>query len=424
MRIHPFLGAFKGEISQIPADKSISHRCAIFSLLSDGTSEILGFLRAEDTMHSLQIAQKLGAKVQIDGDLIKITPPKKIAEPNEILECGNSGTSIRLFLGLLASCEGFYVLSGDKYLNSRPMKRVCEPLSKVGAKFDGRMDGDFAPISVRGRKLDYFEYESPISSAQVKTAMILAALNSNGCKFSEPELSRDHSERLLLGMGADLEICGFETKVKPLKKPLEPIIMEVPGDPSSAFFYAVLAAITPNSKILLKNILLNKTRIEAFKILAQMGAKVQITETSSKYETIGDILVEYAPLSPVNVETNISWMIDEAPALAIAFAFANGKSQLKNAKELHVKECDRISVMVSGLKAAGIEAQELEDGFIITGGKPKFAKIEPHGDHRIAMSFAILGTACGMEIENGECYKTSFPNFAEILRNLGVEIED
>ena len=261
MKIYPLNHEIKGAITDIASDKSISHRCAIFSLLSDQKSVIKNYLKAEDTMHSLSIAQKLGAKVLWRDDILEITPPSKITEPNTYLECGNSGTSIRLYLGLLSANEGFFVLSGDEYLNKRPMKRVCDPLSSVGARFDGRDNGNLAPISVRGKKLDYFEFASKISSAQVKTALILAALQSNGAKFSEPELSRDHSERMLKGMGADLKINGNEILISAMKSPLKPLKIEVPNDPSSAFFYAVAASIIPGSHLVLKNILLNKKRL-------------------------------------------------------------------------------------------------------------------------------------------------------------------
>ncbi|MCI6988359.1 MAG: 3-phosphoshikimate 1-carboxyvinyltransferase [Campylobacter sp.] len=424
MKIHALFSPISSTLADIASDKSISHRCAIFSLLSDKTSVIKNYLFANDTKSSLKVIQALGAKVEIDGSKVFITPPSKITEPSEVLDCGNSGTTIRLMLGFLSSVDGFFVMSGDKYLNKRPMKRVTKPLSEVGAKFDGVNNGEFAPISVRGHKLKHFEFESRVSSAQVKTAMILAGLQSRGCIFKEPSLSRDHSERILRGMGADIKYSGDELEVLPLKSPLNPLDITVPNDPSSAFYLAVAAAITPNSKITLKNILLNKTRTEAYKVLQKMGTKISVTKTSSQYEDIGDIIVEYAPLKAVDVSENISWLIDEAPALAIAFACANGVSSLKNATELRVKECDRIKVVVDGLRACGIKVDELDDGFVITGGTPNAAIIDPSGDHRIAMSFAVLGLKCGMIIENSECIAVSFPNFGAILRQIGASIED
>ncbi|CZE46951.1 3-phosphoshikimate 1-carboxyvinyltransferase [Campylobacter geochelonis] len=424
MKIFALNEPLNAQVKNIAADKSISHRSAIFSLLSDKKSVIKNYLMAEDTINTLKIVENLGAKVEIDGLNVQITPPEKIKEPSSILECGNSGTAMRIFMGLLASSDGFFVLNGDIYLNERPMRRVGDPLAKVGAKFDGRDNGDKAPLCIRGKKLEYFEYESKIASAQVKTAMILSALKSNGCKFIEPELSRDHSERILIGMGADIKRDGLVLDVSPIKKPLNPLEIFVPNDPSSAFYFAVAACIMPGSKVVLKNILLNKTRVQAYKVLQKMGANIKFELSSSLYEDIGDITVEYAPLHGVEVSQNISWLIDEAPALAVAFANASGESVLRNAKELRVKECDRIAVTVKGLQTCGIEANELEDGFIIKGGVAKPAIIDSFGDHRIAMSFAILGLKCGMIIEADECIATSFPNFKEILASLGVSIEN
>ncbi|MCR4941767.1 MAG: 3-phosphoshikimate 1-carboxyvinyltransferase [Campylobacter sp.] len=411
-------------LDKISSDKSISHRCAIFSLLSDKPSVLRNYLRAEDTLNTLKIVQNLGAKVEDKGESIVITPPEKIVEAKEVLQCGNSGTAMRIFMGLLSAQDGFFVLSGDKYLNNRPMARVAKPLIKVGAKIDATANGDKAPLAIRGKKLEYFSYHSPISSAQVKTALLLAGLYSNGCEFSESELSRDHSEKMLIGMGAKLSINGLNLKLEAMQKALDPLDIDVPNDPSSAFFFALAAAIIPNSHIVLKNVLLNKTRIGAYKVLEKMGADISYKITSEKYETIGDIEVKYAPLKAVNVSENISWLIDEAPALAIAFACAKGKSVLKNAKELRVKECDRISAMVSGLKKCGINANELEDGFEIEGGVAKSADIDSFGDHRIAMSFAVLGLKCGMSIQKSEFIATSFPNFSNLMKKMGVRIED
>lgn len=425
MKIYLHTQPLRAEISDIAPDKSVSHRSAIFSLLSNKPSYIKNYLLADDTLSTLEILKTLGAKVEQNKDEISITPPDKFNEPNRVLECGNSGTTMRIFTGFLASKDGFFVLSGDKYLNERPMKRVCEPLKSVGAKIDGRVGGDKAPLAIRGGDLDYFEYESKIASAQVKTALILAGLNSKGCRYFEPELSRDHSERILKGMGAEILNDGLALIVKPLKKPLDPLVIYVPNDPSSGFFFAVAAMLIPGSKIVLKDMLINKTRIEAYNVLAKMGAKIEFIKKESKYEDIGDIVVEYSKLKGVEVKENISWLIDEAPALAVAFSIADGKSVIRNASELRVKECDRISVTVEALKACGVDAKELDDGFEIVGGSTlNSAIIDPHGDHRIAMSFAILGLKCGMIIEGSECINVSFPNFANVLKRLGVSVEN
>ena len=410
--------SFSLNISEIAPDKSISHRSVMFSMLAEGTSEITNFLRAEDTLNSLEIVKNLGATVIDDGITIKISSDG-IKESSEILDCGNSGTGMRLFCGLLSSAEGHFVLTGDEYLRRRPMKRVTAPLRNIGAKVDGRNNGDLAPLSIRGSSLKAFDYESKIASAQVKSAMILAALRADGvCTYTEPELSRDHTERMLKGMGADIQVEGLKTTISPMKKLLSPLVIRVPADPSSAFFFAVAAAITPHSNIVLEGVTLNETRIEAFKALERMGANISYDITDNKYEPIGDISVKHAPLKAITVEDNISWLIDELPVLSVAFACADGVSVVKNAEELRVKESDRISTVVNGLEACGIEVSEYEDGYTVKGGAMNSATIDSHGDHRIAMSFMIAGLQCGMIVNDVDCVNTSFPNFFDLLQKI------
>lgn len=411
-------GKFSLSIGSIAPDKSISHRSAMFSMLASGTSEITNFLRAEDTLNTLEIVKNLGANVEDDGVTIKISS-YGIKESSEILDCGNSGTGMRLFCGLLSSANGHFVLTGDEYLRRRPMKRVSAPLQNIGAKLDGRNNGDLAPLSIRGASLKAFDYESKIASAQVKSAMILAALRADGvCSYTEPELSRDHTERMLKGMGADIQVNGLTTTVMPMQGLLSPLKIRVPADPSSAFFFAVAAAITPNSSIVLEGVTLNETRIGAFKALQRMGADISYELTSDKYEPIGNITVKHAPLKAITVEDNISWLIDELPVLSIAFACAEGTSIVKNAEELRVKESDRISTVVNGLMACGIEVSEYKDGYTVKGGILKSATVDSDGDHRIAMSFIIAGLRCGMEVTDLDCINTSFPNFFELLQKI------
>jgi 3-phosphoshikimate 1-carboxyvinyltransferase len=417
-RVYP-TQPFSFQSDAVAPDKSISHRCAMFSVLAEGESRIENFLRAEDTLNTLKIVGHLGADIVDDGKVIMIRS-HGIKESSEILDCGNSGTGMRLFCGLLSSAEGHFILTGDEYLKRRPMKRVTQPLRSIGAQLDGRHNGDLAPLSIRGASLKSFDYTSPIASAQVKSAMMLAALRSDGvCTFREPELSRDHTERMLRGMGARVEISGLETKIWPLEKPLKPLDIRVPADPSSAFFFAVAAAITPNSSAIIEGVTLNPTRIEAFKVLERMGAKITYTLTDERYEPIGTIKVEYAPLSAVTVEENIAWLIDELPALSIAMACAEGKSIVKNAEELRVKESDRIKTVVDNLNLCGIETEEYPDGYAVIGGELRSAHVNSYGDHRIAMSFLIAGLKCGMEVEDIECINTSFPNFFELLNRCG-----
>lgn len=415
----------KTTIENIASDKSISHRAAIFSLLSDEKSIIKNYLQAEDTLNTLKIVQSLGARIQTNKNSIEIYPPKSIKEPPCILDCGNSGTAMRILIGFLASQDGFFVLHGDKYLATRPMRRVIDPLIKIGAKIDARDNKNLSPISVRGEKLKAFSYDLKIASAQVKTALILAALNSDGnCFLSEPELSRDHTEKMLLAMGANIRKNNQNLEISPLDSPLLPLNIDIPKDPSSAFFFALLAAIIPDSKILLKNVLLNQTRIEAFKVLQKMGANIKFTKRPDKYDEVGDILVEYSELKAVEVSENISWLIDELPALSIAFACAKGTSVVRNAKELRVKESDRIKAVVTNLQKCQIKVNEFEDGYEVIGGELKPALVDSFGDHRIAMSFIIAGLKCQMQVQDIECINTSFPNFFEILSQIGAKFDE
>lgn len=420
MKVEKLTKPFNVVIDNIASDKSISHRCAMFSLLSDKPSHIKNFLTAEDTLNTLSIVEQLGANIERNGSEVTITPTGELKEPANVLDCGNSGTAMRLFCGFLSSIDGAFVLVGDRYLHARPMKRVADPLRSIGAQIDGREEGNKAPLFIRGGKLKAFEYVSPVDSAQVKSAMILAALRADGVsKYKESELTRDHTERMLKGMGATLTTNeeGF-IEVTPLSKPLKPLNMTVPTDPSSAFFFAVAAAITPNSSVRIKNVTLNPTRIEAYQVLKRMGADVEFIETENIYEPMGDIVIKHKELNGVDVNTNISWLIDELPALSIAMSLAKGNSKVSNAEELRVKESDRIASVVNNLKMCGVKYTEYPDGYEIIGGTMKEATIDSHGDHRIAMSFAIAGLHCGMQIEDTQCIQTSFPNFTDILNSL------
>ena len=407
--------SFSFESSAIASDKSISHRSAMFAMLAKGETRVENFLRGEDTMNTLRIIEKLGAKIQDDGEIIRIVS-EGIKECESILDCGNSGTGMRLFCGLLASANGHFILTGDEYLRRRPMKRVTKPLREIGAKLDGRDEGELAPLSIRGSSLRAFNYESEIASAQVKSAMILAALHADGeCTYIEPELSRDHTERMLKGMGASLHVEGLKTTIKPLTSLLNPLDIRVPSDPSSAFFFAVAAAITEGATCKIIGVTLNPTRIEAFKALERMGADISYELTSDIYEPIGNITIKQAPLKAIEISENISWLIDELPALSIAMACAEGTSVIKNAQELRVKESDRISTVVNNLKKCNIEVDEFNDGYSVVGGKLESANVDSYGDHRIAMSFIIAGLKCGMSVNDLDCIKTSFPNFFELL---------
>ncbi|MUU58147.1 3-phosphoshikimate 1-carboxyvinyltransferase [Helicobacter pylori] len=406
------------------SDKSLSHRAVIFSLLAQKPCFVRNFLMGEDCLSSLEIAQNLGAKVENTAkNSFKITPPTAIKEPNKILNCNNSGTSMRLYSGLLSAQKGLFVLSGDNSLNARPMKRIIDPLKAFGARILGREDNHFAPLAIVGSPLKACDYESPIASAQVKSAFILSALQAQGISaYKESELSRNHTEIMLKSLGANIHNQDGVLTISPLEKPLEAFDFTIANDPSSAFFFALACAITPKSRLLLKNVLLNPTRIEAFEVLKKMGASIEYAIKSKDLEIIGDIYIEHAPLKAISIDQNIASLIDEIPALSIAMLFAKGKSMVKNAKDLRAKESDRIKAVVSNFKALGIECEEFEDGFYIEGLgdisplKQRFSRIKPpiiksFNDHRIAMSFAVLTLILPLEIDNLECANISFPTF-------------
>nr|WP_232261418.1 3-phosphoshikimate 1-carboxyvinyltransferase [Helicobacter pylori] len=389
---------------------------------------VRNFLMGEDCLSSLEIAQNLGAKVENTAkNSFKITPPTAIKEPNKILNCNNSGTSMRLYSGLLSAQKGLFVLSGDNSLNARPMKRIIEPLKAFGARILGREDNHFAPLVIVGSPLKACDYESPIASAQVKSTFILSALQAQGVSvYKESELSRNHTEIMLKSLGAKIHNQDGVLMISPLEKPLEAFDFTIANDPSSAFFFALACAITPKSRLLLKNVLLNPTRIEAFEALKKMGASIEYAIQSKDLEIIGDIYIEHAPLKAISIDQNIASLIDEIPALSIAMLFAKGKSMVKNAKDLRSKESDRIKAVVSNFKALGIECEEFEDGFYIEGlgdisplkqhlSQKKPPLIKSFNDHRIAMSFAVLTLALPLEIDNLECANISFPQFKHLL---------
>lgn len=415
---------FERELDGIATDKSISHRAAIFALLAKSPCEVENYLMGEDTLHTIEIAKKLGLQVEQNANVLKLIPPHTINEPSSVLDCGNAGTGMRLFAGLLSGIEGHFILSGDEYLNKRPMRRIIEPLNSIGAKIRGRDNNTYAPLSIVGSHLESFAYTSKVASAQVKSAMILAGLQANGMsRFREPFLSRNHTENMLRGMGVNIQTKLYENghyevffEGQPNKK-LESFSIKVPSDPSSAFYFAVAACVL-QGKVTIKNVLLNKTRIEAFKILEAMGARVLYHNHNLAYEEVGDIEIYGGSLRAINVDSAIAWLIDEIPALSICFALAKGTSSVRNAKELRVKESDRIHASVTNLRAMGIECEEFEDGFSVNGGEFKRARVDSFGDHRIAMSFAIAQLACGGEIADSACIDVSFPQFLTYLSHI------
>lgn len=402
------------EFELIAPDKSLSHRGIIFSFLTQGTSELEGFLDSQDTRATLMIAQKLGADIQIKKQKLYITPPKKIC-PNQKLNCLNSGTTMRLFSGLLSAQDGEFFFDGDTSLRKRPMQRIKTPLELMGAS----LSSSYAPFILRGNSLNGIHYHSPIASAQVKSAFILASLQAMGkSTYSEDEPSRDHTERFLSNLGADLKFQNCKIHIAPLQNLLPSYKLKIPNDPSSIMFLIVACLISKNTEIKINQVLLNPTRIHALEILKKMGANINYEVLEENLEKIGCVYVKSSPLKGIEVSSSIASFIDEIPALSIAFACAEGKSQIKNAQELRFKESDRISSIVWNLRQLGIEAQEFKDGFEVLGGDFTEGAIQSFGDHRIAMSFALAGIRTKVEIQDTQCIEISFPNFFNVLKSF------
>ena len=419
----------KGEL-RVPSDKSISHRAIILPSIAKGKSIVKNFLRSGDTLTTLNTYKKLGVKIIDKNNILEIEGVglKGLKEPEDILDMGNSGTTTRLTLGVLAGQNIFVALTGDNSLKNRPMKRISEPLNKMGAKIDGREDGNKLPLSIRGGDLKGIKFFNKKSSAQVKSAILLAGLNATGdTEVEEPIKSRDHTEKLLIAMGVPLEIKEEETykvKLKEKVEKLNPVEIDVPADPSSAAFFAAAAIIVPNSEILLKDVLVNPTRDGFFRKLKEMGAEIEYLNNREKAgEPVADIFVKYSPnLKGIKItKADVPSMIDELPLLMLIATQAEGETIITGAEELRVKESDRIKAVVENLKNLGVEVEELPDGAIIKGKqKIKGGTVDSYNDHRIAMGFSILGLISekGINIKNAECVFISYPEFYEHLEKV------
>ncbi len=424
-RISSATKALRGEIS-VAADKSISHRAVIFSALARGKSTIKNFLLAEDTLSTCNCIRQLGIKIKTNQTEIQVygTGLSGFKEPPRILECGNSGTTMRLMAGLLSGQNFLSILSGDESLNQRPMKRIIKPLSAMGADIKARQNSEYPPIVIRGGRLSGLEYELPVASAQVKSALMLAALNAGSeTLLSEPYKSRDHSERMLASMGADILVKGREIRIKPGQE-LQATEFLIPGDISSAAFFLVAASIIPGSELLILNVGINPSRAGIIKVLKDMGAKIKlVNEREISGEPIADIIVAHSELRATNLEADIiPTIIDEIPVLAVAMALAKGESSVRGAAELRVKETDRINAISTGLSKMGVNIKEQPDGFIIKGQADvlRGARVESKGDHRIAMSLAVAALAAEGDstIGDTEAVNISFPRFWDLFDAL------
>jgi 3-phosphoshikimate 1-carboxyvinyltransferase len=416
-----------------PGDKSISHRALILGAMAHGRTRIEALLEAADVVNTARAARLFGARVerQIDGVWL-VEGAGGLRQPEDTIDCGNSGTGARLMIGAAAGYPISARFDGDQSLRKRPMSRVIEPLSKMGARFESAENR--LPLIVRGGQLNGITYRSPVSSAQVKSAVLLAGLNAAGESIViEPERSRDHTERMLAAFGANVDRVEIDGAPHPRVRAsrLSGAEVYVPGDPSSAAFALAAALILERSEVLVRDVLINPLRTGLFDTVREMGATLTYeNERCPAGEPIADLRVKGSLLRGASppVERAPS-MIDEFPILSVLAAFAEGETRITGAGELRVKESDRITLMVDGLRACGVEAEELPDGLIVRGRGPGSVRgggeIATHGDHRVAMSFLVLGLASkqAVIVDEADMIGTSFPDFAGFMGALGANIE-
>ena len=417
----------KGEII-VPADKSISHRSVMIGSISRGKTLIDNFLKSGDCLWTVDVFRKLGVEIIEEGKnsyLINSDGYVSLKQPESELYFGNSGTGLRLASGILAGSSLSCVLTGDESLSSRPMKRITLPLRMMGADIQGPDEAGHLPLRIRGRKLKGINYISPVSSAQVKSSLLLAGLNASGStSVTEPFKSRDHTENMLKAFGADIKIEGLKVTINPTDN-LQARHIRVPGDISSAAFFIVAALITGNSEIVIKDVGVNKTRTGLLDVLNEMGANLNIINKAPQaIEPLADIYVKSSELKPFAIEKDmIPRLIDEIPILMIAATQAHGTSLIKDAAELRVKETDRIESMSVGLSKMGAKIDVQGDDIYITGPTNlKGARINSFSDHRTAMSFLIAGLAADgiTEVKDTACLKTSFPDFFKKLMRVAA----
>ena len=414
---------------KIPGDKSISHRALMLGALAEGETQIQGLLLGEDPRSTAECFRALGAEIsELNTELVRVRGIGlgQLQEPNDILNAGNSGTTMRLMLGILASHPGrFFTVTGDSSLRSRPMSRVVKPLQQMGASIWGRKDNSLAPLAIQGQQLKPTIYNSPIASAQVKSCILLAGLMTEGeTTVIEPALSRDHSERMLRAFGAKISVNpeNNSATVTGLAK-LKGQSVIVPGDISSAAFWLVAGAIVPGSELLVENVGVNPTRTGILEVLAMMGADITLeNQREVAGEPVADIRVRYSKLKACQIAGDIiPRLIDEIPIIAVAAVFAEGTTVIKDAEELRVKESDRIAVMASQLNRMGAKVSELPDGMEITGGTPLVGTdVDSYTDHRIAMSLAIAALNAGGStiINRAEAAAISYPDFTATLKQI------
>jgi len=405
-------------MDSISGDKSISHRALIFAALAEGQSKISGLQTGQDVMSTRSSLEALGVSMRDEKGCIIVEGRglNGLQEAEDVIFCGNSGTTMRLMAGVLATRNFMSALTGDESLIQRPMARVLNPLREMGATILGRAENTKAPFAIRGGALKGLTWKSPVASAQVKSAVLLAGLGAEGETYvEEPELSRDHTERMLAAMGCEILRGQGRVGVAGGSK-LCPVDFDVPGDPSSAAFWTAAALMVPGSRVIVRNVSLNPTRTGFFRILQRMGAPLEMTVKSEQCgEPVGDVCVEYGKLNGVEVQpSEVPAAIDEFPVLCVLAALARGETQVRGAEELRHKESDRIDAVADELKKAGAKLETFKDGIRISGSEPLHsAKFHSRGDHRLAMAFGILSLALkdGGKIENAEAASVSYPGF-------------
>ena len=414
----------KGRL-RVPGDKSISHRAVMFGAISKGITNIKGFLTGADCISTISIFKKMDIDIEIENTSVKVKGKGLygLSAPKEILDCGNSGTTTRLVSGILSAQNFTSVLTGDKSIQKRPMNRIIAPLTLMGANI--KSNNGFAPLTITGSSLHGIEYNSPVASAQVKSAILLAGLYADSpTTVIEPAKSRDHTELMLKKFGANLNTTKKSATINPCKE-LFATDIDVPSDISSAAFFMAAAALVPDSELILENVGINPTRDGVIKVLKDMGANIEIINSNDEFEPVADIKVSYSKLHATTIGGDIiPTLIDELPLLAAVASMAEGKTIIKDATELKVKESNRIKVMCEELSKLGVNVVETKDGMEIEGTNKLFGNvtISTHDDHRIAMTFAVLGLISDGEIklDNKNCVEISYPEFFDDLRKVNI----
>ena len=414
----------RGEVT-VPGDKSISHRSVMFGAIAKGLTEIDGFLQGADCLSTISCFERMGVSIENRGERVLVfgNGMHGLKEPDGVLDCGNSGTTTRLLSGLLSAQPFCVTLTGDESIRKRPMKRIITPLSQMGASIKSVNNNGCAPLFIEGQRLHGISYQSPVASAQVKSAVLLAGLYAEGeTRFTEPYLSRNHSELMLAHFGADVRTEGTTAVLRPARELFGQKI-SVPGDISSAAFFIAAALMVPGSELLIRNVGINPTRDGILTVCRSMGADIEILNPSAgSGEPVADLLVRHSSLHGTEIGgAVIPTLIDELPVIAAMACLADGKTVIRDAAELKVKESNRIAVMTEGLSAMGARVEETADGMIIHGGSPLHgAVIDSRKDHRIAMTFAVTALAASgqTEILDADCVSISYPGFYGDLKRL------